>query len=297
MMELFHRPVDPGVGYWGERTSAVDWCEQNYIWSYYIAEFFNTISSLPILFFALHGIYNSYKYGYEKRFIIVNLLVGLVGIGSAGFHGTLLYTGQILDELPMVYASLSILYAVMEIEAKEKPTYKNLGRIILAYSILFTGVYLYLPSFFIFFLLGYIISILTLIYMCSKIYRNPSTFPHQRVFIVLAVGFYVGGWLVFWIPEIAFCDSIQSLNFHAWWHVTSTFGAFVMVLFAVFQREQHRGRNPQLNYNTLLGLPILPYIHIPSSNDKKDIPDNNNHSTTSVINKVLRKKNSLSNAR
>lgn len=262
-MELFHRPEDPGVGFWGPRTSAVDWCESNYTWSFYIAEFFNTITSLPAAFFALYGLYLTYKYGYEKRFIVVNLLVGLVGLGSAAFHGTLLWTGQIMDELPMIYASLSILYAVVEMESDKKPVYKWLAPLLLAYSVIFTGVYLYLPSFFIFFLLGYIAGILVLVYRCSIIFRNPNTLAHQKVFIVCAIGFYIGGWLFFWVPEVIFCDRIQALNFHAWWHVTSTLGAFVMVLFTVFQREIHRGRKPQLNYNCLLGVPILPYVYIP----------------------------------
>jgi len=296
MIELFHRPVDPGVGYWGERTSAVDWCESNYTWSYYIAEFFNTITSLPAAFLALYGVYLSYKYGYEKRMVVVNLLVALVGIGSAAFHGTLLYTGQIMDELPMVYASLSILYVVMEMDAKSKPIYKYLAPMILGYSALFTAVYLYLPSFFIFFLVGYIFSILTLVYQCSKIYRRPSTLKHQKVFVVLGIGFYIGGWLFFWVPEIAFCDTLQAFNFHAWWHVTSTLGAFVMTLFAVFQRELNRGRNPQLNYNYFLGVPVLPYVYIPTHSKEVNILEKDSSKSTTVItsniNNVLQKKSS-----
>jgi len=269
-MELFHRPEDPAVGFWSPRTSALDWCEPNYTWSYYIAEFYNTITSLPAFFLALYGIVLTYKYGYDKRFIVVNSMVGLVGLGSAAFHGTLLYTGQIMDELPMVYASLSLLYAVLEMDSSDKgPVYKYAAPIILGFCALFTAVYLYVPTFFIFFLLGYIACILTLVYRCSIIYRNPQTVKSQRVFICLAIGLYIGGWLFFWIPDIAFCDSIQSLNFHSWWHVTSTFGCFFMVLFSVFQRETVKGRNPKLNYNSILGVPILPYVHIPSQSSKK----------------------------
>jgi dihydroceramidase len=274
-MEFFHRPEDPAIGYWGKRTSALDWCEPNYTWSYYIAEFFNTITSLPAAFLAFYGLYLTYKYGYDKRFILVNAMVAMVGLGSAAFHGTLLYTGQIFDELPMVYTSLSLLYIVLEMESKKKPVYKYLAPILLSYSALFTAVYLYLPSFFIFFLVGYICGILTLVYRCSVIFRKPETLYHQKVFIVLSICFYIGGWLFFWVPEVAFCDTLQPYNFHAWWHVTSTLGAFVLVLFATFQREIHRGRKPELNYNCFAGIPILPYVHIPkeqalSSKEKEE---------------------------
>jgi len=295
MIELFHRPPDPGFGYWGERTSAVDWCEPNYTWSFYIAEFFNTITSLPAAFLALHGVYLAYKYGYERRMVIVNLLVALVGIGSAAFHGTLLYTGQIFDELPMVYCSLSFLYAVLEMDAKDKPVYKNLAPGIFAFSIIFTAVYLYLPSFFIFFVFAFIGCIAVLLFSCASIFRRPETLKHQKVFIVLAALFYVGGWLVFWIPEVAFCDTLQAYNFHSLWHVTSTLGAFVMTLFTVFQRELTRGRNPQLDYNRFLGVPLLPYVRIPVSEKKKESPSLSAESI--VVTKVLKKKNALSNTR
>jgi len=272
-MEFFHRPEDPSnqPGYWGHRTSAVDWCESNYTWNYYVAEFFNTITSLPAFFLALHGLYLAYKYGYNKRFFVMNLMMGMVGLGSAAFHGTLLYTGQILDELPMVYASLSFLYAILEMDGNEKgPVYKYSAPILISYCTVFTGVYLYLPDFFIFFLVGYIVGILTLVYRASLLYRRPTTLFHQKFFIVLSTGLYIGGWLFFWIPEILFCDKLQALNFHSLWHVTSTLGAFFFVLFATYQRELNRGRKPQLNYNSIMGIPLLPYVHIPSESLKKE---------------------------
>jgi len=278
-MDFFHRPEDPlnFPGYWGQRTSAVDWCEPNYTYSFYIAEFFNTITSLPAVFLALRSLYFTYKYGYDKRYIVVNLMVMLVGLGSAAFHGSLLYTGQIMDELPMVYASLALLYSVLEMESTEKKTvYKYLAPAILVFCGIFTAVYLYLPDFFIFFLVAYILCILTIVYNCVLIYRKPETVTHQKLFIVLAAGSYVGGWLFFWVPEVAACETLKSYNFHSWWHVTSTVGAFFFVLFSTYERELKRGRRPQLNYNSFAGVPLLPFVHIPSAKeliqmDKKEL--------------------------
>ena len=42
------------TGYWGEVTSDYDFCEKNYALSNYVAEFFSTFSSIPII---LYGIY------------------------------------------------------------------------------------------------------------------------------------------------------------------------------------------------------------------------------------------------
>jgi len=267
-MEFFERAADPGVGYWGERTAAVDWCESNYTWSFYIAEFFNTITSLPAAGFACIGLYHAYKYGYDKRFILVNLLLAAVGLGSAAFHGTLLYFGQILDELPMVYAVLSFLYVMFEMESDKKPINKYLAKGLLAYSAVFTAVYFYLPSFFIFFVLSFICLVLLLAYRCSLLYRNPKTLFHQKVLILSGIGFYIGGWLLFWIADVAICERVQSFHFHSLWHVTSTLGGFSMLLFSVFQRELVKGRKPQLDYNYIAGIPLLPYIRIDECKEK-----------------------------
>jgi len=204
-------------------------------------------------------------------------MVMLVGLGSAAFHGSLLYTGQIMDELPMVYASLALLYSVLEMEStKKKTVYKYLAPAILVFCGIFTAVYLYLPDFFIFFLVAYILCILTIVYNCILIYRKPETVTHQKLFIVLAAGSYVGGWLFFWVPEVAACETLKSYNFHSWWHVTSTIGAFFFVLFSTYERELKRGRRPQLNYNSFAGVPLLPFVHIPSAKeliqmDKKEL--------------------------
>jgi hypothetical protein len=58
------------VGFWGPRTSNVDWCEPNYAWSHYVAEMFNFLSSLPIFALALWGFLWGWHGGYRKRFLL-----------------------------------------------------------------------------------------------------------------------------------------------------------------------------------------------------------------------------------
>ena len=44
----FEPPLPPSaVPFWGPVTANYDWCESNYAVSQYVAEFFNSISSLP----------------------------------------------------------------------------------------------------------------------------------------------------------------------------------------------------------------------------------------------------------
>ena len=96
----------PGHGYWYPMTGAPDWCEKNYAWTEYIVEFWNTLSSLPLIAAGLIGLYYCVKFNYEWRFVLCNLVLTFVGVGSTAFHGTLKYEGQCLDELAMIYCAL-----------------------------------------------------------------------------------------------------------------------------------------------------------------------------------------------
>jgi dihydroceramidase len=94
--------MSPHRGFWGSRTSAVDWCEANYTKTPYVAEFWNTLSSLALCVVAMIGLRFAHRYRYPLRIVIAYVGVFLIGTGSVAFHGTLTRTGQAIDELSMV---------------------------------------------------------------------------------------------------------------------------------------------------------------------------------------------------
>ena len=73
-------------------------------------------------------------------------LLGVVAIGSAFFHATLLYSGQVMDELPMIWGTIAGLYIALEREREAK--YPWLGPALVAYSIGFTVAYFLTPDYF-----------------------------------------------------------------------------------------------------------------------------------------------------
>lgn len=98
--------------FWGEPTSSVDWCEANYYVSPYVAEWWNTLSSLAMVLVGCVGALRARALvGRVRGFgIAAFVLLAVVGLGSIAFHGTLRFELQMLDELPMVYLVLLIVW-------------------------------------------------------------------------------------------------------------------------------------------------------------------------------------------
>ncbi|KAL4696909.1 hypothetical protein H8959_002607 [Pygathrix nigripes] len=62
-------PAADRDGYWGPTTSTLDWCEENYSVTWYIAEFWNTVSNLIMIIPPMFGAIQSVRDGLEKRYI------------------------------------------------------------------------------------------------------------------------------------------------------------------------------------------------------------------------------------
>lgn len=230
------------VGFWGKVTGHPDWCEPNYQHTYYIAELWNALSSVPLFIYGLVGLYKviQQKDMYPQRFIACYLLVAIIGFGSFAFHGTLLYTGQMLDELPMLYGALVFLYSIW---TQDDGLRVRNAVILILYALVTTALYFHLG--FDFFLVAYVGSVLMLCrvsYMESKkLDERHGNSKVRQQFLLVSFGIYAAGFLFLWIPEQLLCDStplIKHLYMHAWFHLTSTIGPMYWVAFAATCRMQ-----------------------------------------------------------
>lgn len=88
------------AGFWDPISALIDWCEENYVTSPYIAEFWNTISNIGYFLLMIVVFTRSKNNDVHTRLYSLSLL--LLAIGSSLFHATLRYDAQMLDEGPMV---------------------------------------------------------------------------------------------------------------------------------------------------------------------------------------------------
>ncbi|GFN73998.1 ankyrin repeat and mynd domain-containing protein 1 [Plakobranchus ocellatus] len=86
----------PQMGFWERHTSTIDWCEENYVVTKYIAEFWNTLSNFVLIGGPFIMLSQCFKNNLERRFVIAFSLISVIGVGSLLFHMTLQYSMQVL---------------------------------------------------------------------------------------------------------------------------------------------------------------------------------------------------------
>lgn len=260
-------------GFWTARArpASMDWCEPNYVHSHYVAEWWNTLSSVPISLAALLGFWLLWRSAAprEPRFVLGYVVVFVVGLGSVAFHATLSKLGQALDELPMVWAGLVFVYTVRFRSSARPPSGVERAALrrwrlgLALYAASFTAAYVALPSYFSFFILTYGALIAYLVVRTALVSFKEAPRADRKRWFGLAAGSYVGGVLLLWIPEnvVFACDHpIQGLHLHAWFHLSSALGSFAWLGWAVRDRlspAESRSASPLIGPGPSEGRPPL----------------------------------------
>ncbi|CAL8305597.1 unnamed protein product [Gadus morhua 'NCC'] len=253
-------------GYWGRPTSTLDWCEENYVVSYYIAEFWNTVSNLIMILPPLYGALQTYRDGLEFRYTCSFLGLAAVGVGSWCFHMTLQYEMQLLDELPMIYSTCFFVYCLYEC-FKEKNTISFLTIIVLSiFSVSVSVVYLqWKEPVFHQVMYGALVAALVI----RSIFIVTWVYPRLRSLSYISLGVFLLGFLL-WNIDNLLCDSLRAsrktlppglgvvTQFHAWWHIFTGLGSYLHILLSLQIRLSYLKYRSKVKF--LCG--VWPTLHI-----------------------------------
>lgn len=249
-------------GFWGAPTSSVDWCEINYEHTPYVCEFFNTLSSVALVAAGVLGAF-LHRRTLEARFLLVFIAVSIVGLGSIAFHATLRFELQMLDELPMLYAVILLVYAL--IEDGPRPRYgPSLPLVLFGYAIFLTYLCTFTRGPLEFYVFQFSFGSLEFfsLYRCYRLYRKSARPTARRLYrtgmslYALAIGL--------WFIDIRFCGAVRALpslgipnpQLHAWWHVLVSGGFYLLVLLIAYERAQTLGRDPEIRR----AMGVVPYL-------------------------------------
>lgn len=242
--------------FWGPVTSTIELCEENYAYSSYIAEFFNTVSNIPCILLALVGLINALRERFEKRFSILHITNMILAIGSMVFHATLQHVVQQSDETPMFWEMLLYLYVVYSPDwhyRSTMPTFLFLyaAGFAIAHSLLRMNVL---------FMVQYVLVFLLCVPRMYKYYIQSKDVSAKWIVKLCITSLCLGS--LCWFVDRTFCNKFSSWYLnpqgHALWHLFMGFSSYLANTFLMFCRAQQLGWNPRV----FLLFKLFPYVKI-----------------------------------
>ena len=225
-------------GFWHPHSSSVDFCEPNYLLSFYLAEPFNAFSSFYISWIGLVGLMHSNPTS-EWPFTLLFLIAIFVGLGSFGLHATLHWLPQSFDEIPMLWFDVVTLYILCKIHDKEAKFVPD--RLLSSFAVLavaVTVVYYSLRHYYESFLVMYsVATAMVILWNSTLVWTLQPRDPLVIRIWAVSIFFYVCIAAVIWVIDMRMCDALlpyylkaNGLTFHVIWHVTAGLGAHIGVL-------------------------------------------------------------------
>ncbi|KAL3848575.1 hypothetical protein ACJMK2_019425 [Sinanodonta woodiana] len=259
-------------GKWGIPSATIDWCEENYAVTHYIAEFWNTVSNLVMIIPPFVTILIIIKQRFENRFLLCHLGVLSVGVGSWCFHMTLLYSMQLLDELPMIWGTAFLVYSFIEVDSPPNSHNKPLEVILLLYCLVVTIIYMTTNNT-VFHEIAYGLMVACMVFASV---RMLLTMECSKSLFITAFIFYMVGFLL-WNIDNVYCGKLSYIRkdiagmlgplseMHAWWHIGAGLGTYLSIIFVTHTRYTHLKKNPK--FKVWLG--FWPYVTLEETAGKK----------------------------
>lgn len=252
-------------GFWGKPASSVDWCEPNYVHSHYIAETFNTFTSLVIAASGAGVFVQAYKNQAGMDYLLLAAVLVLVGLGSFAFHCALQPEFQMLDEVPMLWGAIVWAYTVTDppgwivIPLTLYTALISVAAATLRGTVQVVAFHLSLAT-------GNAVVLTRCISMCIHTKDETTRKMFRASAMVGAVS------LLSWSADGIFCAYFQNLPFgipnpqlHAsGWHIGVSIGIYGVQLACLHERLFSRGRNPKWGW---IGgfIPTLTADHLEAS--------------------------------
>ncbi|KAG7876272.1 hypothetical protein KL938_004663 [Ogataea parapolymorpha] len=234
------------VGFWGPVTATIDWCEENYIFTPYIAEVVNSFTNFIFVALAMGHLWSTFKNNFGSLYVFISIGFASVGIGSFLFHMTLRYEYQLMDELPMVYVTALPFGYIFSWNQPRPIQYAWIVGTFAA-TALFTYIYIYVQRDPAFHQAFYAILNFGVIYKTIRTIHLKVTDPNARKtmykMLVLAVSLFVFGFFI-WNLDFLLCPNLIDwrrnilgiplgvvTEGHGWWHIFTGLGVYYFIIY------------------------------------------------------------------
>ncbi|KAJ5125848.1 uncharacterized protein N7443_008892 [Penicillium atrosanguineum] len=231
------------VPFWGPQTSYLNFCEEDYVVTRFIAEFINTLSSFIFIIYGTYGLRQLAQKQQSGGLRLMSYL-GLIGVGvcSGGYHMTLKYHTQMSDELSMHLLTTPLLYRILIFQASPQRT-KIIGAILLTLFTIVMVAHMVMDEFIIhagaFALSVYLIATRTLKIIPQQV-PDPAIRGCLRRISFFGCSCFAFGYFV-WLIDVWACGMLTQTRqavglplaflteLHGWWHIFTAIGGYVAV--------------------------------------------------------------------
>jgi dihydroceramidase len=204
-----------------------------------------------------------------RQYALSFLALMVVGIGSVLFHGTLAYSAQLADELPMILGGLVFFYQMWElVRSKTKlsfmfiPEWITITALIgyAALTSLLMAVWTASP---LPMNISYMLLVFFIIGASVKLYRDAEQPLMRRLFELSLICFFFA--CACWMTEKYFCQAGMPVTqyLHAVWHLGAGFGTYSFLQWTTYMKAHSLKWNPQIGMSGLL--PVVVANHKKSS--------------------------------
>ncbi|KAL7628185.1 alkaline ceramidase ydc1 [Parahypoxylon ruwenzoriense] len=245
---------EPRHGFWGEKTSTLNFCEE-------------TVTNALFVWLGYKGIRGCIKYSHPPIFFVTFAGYIVVGLGSTLFHATLKYPMQLIDELAMIYTTCFMCFATFSYGRSVRfSSCLGAGLVSLAWFITARYYKTKDPQFH-----QDAYAVLTAVVVLSNVWimerilrpalkgrevargrahalKLPTTNEVIRrmwIMVVAGLGIFLGGYLI-WNLDNMYCGTIRKwrhqlglpwavvLEGHAWWHLMTGIGAYFYIIWRIW---------------------------------------------------------------
>ncbi|KAF3086337.1 hypothetical protein TWF569_000763 [Orbilia oligospora] len=273
-------PYGPKVqSMWEPATSTINFCEEDFYLTGYVAEVMNVITNSLYIWLAYKGATHVFKHDHPRIFALCFISYGIIGIGSILFHGTLKYSMQLVDECAMIYTALTMCFATFSHgRSPLRQFLVLLGCVGMGLTI--TLVYHYLKNP-LFHQNAFALIMITLLshsmYMMETHTRgkNPAATNLMWKMVIWGICVFLAGFGV-WNLDNIYCQQLRRWRrevgmpwgfvseLHAWWHLLTGIGSYILLVWGQYLRATLDGKADEydLNWPSLFSIPSV---------DKRDV--------------------------
>ena len=224
------------TGFWGPVDAVHQFLEPHYRTTVYLAECYNAISSVWYIYLAYRLLSLSRKKRHEKSVWILPALagwLGMIGIGSFLFHGTMRRSMQLLDEGPMMGSIGTALWWKLGLHPWSKHRVVLWRSLMVVLNVGIVLLYVWVGSYELF-VHGFTGMVILDTILAFTFQQGKTRLRNQCVATILFAR-------IFWEMENMWCDAYPRVwTAHIVWHLASGLAAYYGVLYNASLQEDKK---------------------------------------------------------